>query len=108
MKIPFESSPRSSLGVEWELQLVDRETRELRSGANEILETLSPGAEHPKAKRELLQSCVEVITGVCGTVPEAMADLAATVVPSGTVTTTMLTPSSGPLPYSSTSFFSVS
>jgi carboxylate-amine ligase len=79
MKIPFESSPRSSLGVEWELQLVDRETRELRSGANEILEALSPGAEHPKAKRELLQSCVEVITGVCGTVPEAMADLAATV-----------------------------
>ncbi|MCW2666072.1 MAG: glutamate--cysteine ligase [Frankiales bacterium] len=79
MKIAFESSPRSSLGVEWELQLVDRETRQLRSGADEILQALSPGAEHPKAKRELLQSCVEVITGVCGTVPEAMADLAATV-----------------------------
>ena len=79
MQIPFESSSRSSLGVEWELQLVDRQTRQLRSGSLEILERLSPGAEHPKAKQELLQSCVEVITGVCGTVGEATADLAATV-----------------------------
>ena len=79
MQIPFESSPTSSLGVEWELELVDRETRQLRSGASEILEELSPGAEHPKAKHELLESTVEVITGVCTTVAEAVADLAATV-----------------------------
>jgi carboxylate-amine ligase len=79
VQIPFESSARSSLGVEWELQLVDRETRQLRSGSNEILAELSPDGEHPKAKHELLQSCVEVITGVCSTVEEATADLAATV-----------------------------
>ncbi len=42
MHIPFASSPRSSLGIEWELQLVDRETRQLRSGAIEILEAMSP------------------------------------------------------------------
>jgi carboxylate-amine ligase len=79
VQIPFESSARSSLGVEWELQLVDRETRQLRSGSNEILAELAPDGEHPKAKHELLQSCVEVITGVCSTVQEATADLAATV-----------------------------
>ncbi len=79
MRIPFESSSRSSLGVEWELQLVDRETRQLRSGAVEILEELSPGGEHPTVKQELLQSCLEVITGVCTTVPEATADLARSV-----------------------------
>ena len=79
MQIPFESSPRSSLGVEWELQLVDRETRQLRSGATEILAELSPDGEHPKAKQELLESCIEVITGVCSTVGEATADLAGTV-----------------------------
>jgi carboxylate-amine ligase len=78
--IPFESSARSSLGVEWELQLVDRETRQLHSGSLEILKALSPdGGEHPKAKHELLQSTIEVITGICGTVDEAMADLAATI-----------------------------
>ncbi len=77
MQIPFSSSPRASLGVEWELQLVDRDTRELTSGASEILDLMAPapGVEHPKAKHELLQSTVEVITGVCTTVSEAMEDL---------------------------------
>ncbi len=80
MHIPFSSSPRSSLGVEWELELVDLETRELRSGASEILaELTAPGdEEHPKAKHELLESTVEIITDVCSTVAEAKADLRAT------------------------------
>ena len=78
MHIPFNSSPSSSLGVEWELQLVDRETRQLTSGATEILDELAPDGEHPTAKKELLQSTIEVITGVCRTVPEAMADLQST------------------------------
>jgi len=88
VQIPFTSSPRSSLGVEWELELVDVETRELARGraASDILTELSEpfdgqdeGAEHPKAKHELLESCIEVITGVCTTVDEALADLAGTV-----------------------------
>jgi YbdK family carboxylate-amine ligase len=76
VKIDFNSSPRSSLGIEWELMLVDRETRALTSGATEILEELHPGGEHPTAKKELLQSTIEVITGVCSNVGEATADLA--------------------------------
>ncbi len=80
MQIPFSSSPRSSLGVEWEIEFVDLETRELRSGASDILQELAKpyDGEHPKAKHELLESCVEVITGVCTTVAEAKADLAET------------------------------
>jgi YbdK family carboxylate-amine ligase len=81
MRIDFSSSERSSLGVEWELELVDLETRELSSGSNEILAEMAPaeGVEHPKAKHELLQSCVEVITDVCRTVAQAREDLAGTV-----------------------------
>ena len=81
MQIPFSPSDRSSIGVEWELQLVDPVNRELTSGAVEILEELRPdGAdEHPKAKHELLQSTIEVITGVCTTVDEVRADLAETI-----------------------------
>lgn len=81
MEILFRSSERASLGVEWELQLVDRETRELSPGAIEILDEIRPAdaEEHPKAKHELLQSTVEVITGVCTTVAEAKDDLAGTV-----------------------------
>jgi carboxylate-amine ligase len=80
VEIPFTSSPRSSLGVEWELELVDLESRELASAASDILDELggAPGAEHPKAKHELLESCVEVITGICGTVEEAVEDLRGT------------------------------
>lgn len=79
MKIDYNSSPRSSLGIEWELMLVDRETRELTSGAAQILQELHPGGEHPTAKKELLQSTIEVITGVCTTVEQATADLGATI-----------------------------
>lgn len=80
MRIPFAPSERSSLGIEWELMLVDRQTRELTSGAAEILTELPPEAEeHRGAKAELLQSTVELVTGVCHTVREASADLADTV-----------------------------
>jgi carboxylate-amine ligase len=79
--IDFSPSQRTSLGVEWELELVDLDTRQLASGSNEILAAMSltGDGEHPKAKHELLQSCVEVITGICQTVAEARADLAETV-----------------------------
>lgn len=81
MHIPFQPSERSSLGIEWELELIDLDTRELTSGATEILDEIAPvpGEEHPKAKHELLESTVEVITGVCSTVAEAREDLAGTV-----------------------------
>ena len=79
MQIDFRSSERSSLGVEVELEIVDQATRELRSGASEVLPILGkdhPGGEHPKAKHELLECTVEIITGICSTVEEARADLA--------------------------------
>ena len=63
------------------IELVDRTTRQLSCRATDILDELGRGhgGEHPKAKHELFDSCVEVITGVCRTVPEAMEDLRATV-----------------------------
>jgi carboxylate-amine ligase len=80
VQIPFHSSERASLGVEWELQLIDPRTRQLTSGATEILAEITPEGldEHPKAKHELLQSTIEIITGICSTVAEAKADLAGT------------------------------
>ena len=82
MQIDFTPSAGSSLGIEWELELVDAGTRELRSGATDVLRVLGagpPNAAHPTAKYELFESCLEVITGVCSTVPEALGDLAGTV-----------------------------
>ena len=37
--LPFAHSERSTLGVEWELQLIDRDSLDLRQCAAEILTT---------------------------------------------------------------------
>jgi carboxylate-amine ligase len=82
MTIEWNPSQGPTLGVEWELHLVDAETMMLRQEAGALLAGL-PGltetGEHPKMKHELMQSTVEVITGICGTVAEAKADLAMTI-----------------------------
>src|SRR3979490_2440764 len=81
MPIKFASSPRPTVGVEMELERTERNTRELVSGAHEILSEMKIGhadGVHPKAKAELLQSTVESITGICSTLRHAHADLAAT------------------------------
>ncbi len=82
MTIDFTPNARPTIGVEMELHLVDAVTGELVSASNEILAEMGadhPGGEHPKAKHELFQSTVEIITGVCETPAEAGDDLRATI-----------------------------
>lgn len=82
MAIDFAHNARPTMGVEMELHLVDPTTGELASISNTVLEELGrghPGGEHPKAKHELFQSTVEVITGICDTPDQAHADLSATI-----------------------------
>jgi carboxylate-amine ligase len=74
--IPFSSSQRSTLGVEWELALVDKDSGDLRQVAQTILDAVSPdGSQHPHVRQELLLNTVEIVTGVCNTVAEAGKDL---------------------------------
>ena len=62
-----------------ELEVVDASTRELASVATELLTELTGGTgEHPKAKHELFECTVEIITGICTTVDEARHDLEGT------------------------------
>ncbi|MCZ7529667.1 MAG: glutamate--cysteine ligase [Acidimicrobiia bacterium] len=78
MQIDFHESERASLGVEMELTLVDRTTRELVSAASAILAEIGeghPDNDHPKAKHELFECTIEIITGICQTVAEARSDL---------------------------------
>jgi carboxylate-amine ligase len=81
MPIHFASSTGPSLGVEMELAIIDPDSRELVKGAHELLIEMGEGhgeGIHPKAKAELLQSTIEIITGICKNVAEARADLTAT------------------------------
>ena len=81
MHIQFNASERSSLGVEVELEIVDRQSRELASAATDILAELGvghPNGDHPKAKHELFECTIEIITGICTSVAEARDDLQGT------------------------------
>jgi glutamate---cysteine ligase / carboxylate-amine ligase len=87
VRIDFHGSPEPTLGVEWELALVDRRSRDLRNDATHLFARAKPRLPDPsKLHKELLRNTVEIVSGVCHTVPEAMADLRQTlevVLPAG-------------------------
>jgi glutamate---cysteine ligase / carboxylate-amine ligase len=87
VRIDFHPSPRPTLGVEWELALVDRRTRDLRNEAAHLFARAKARLPDPgRLHKELLKNTVEVVTGICADVGEAMADLRRTlevVVPVG-------------------------
>ena len=74
--IPFARSPKPTLGVEWEIALVDPETRDLAPKAEEVIDLVK--AAHPEVhlEKEFLQNTVELVTGVHETVPAAIGELA--------------------------------
>ena len=80
-RVEFHPSAGPSLGVEVELGLVDRTTLELVPASADVLEAVRPPGEpeHARAKNEFYASSLEIITGICGTVAEARADLLATI-----------------------------
>jgi len=71
-RIDFNGSPRPTLGVEWEFALVEAATRDL---SNEAASVIADIGENPHVHKELLRNTIEVVTGVCDTVGEAMVDL---------------------------------
>ncbi|MDH3683057.1 MAG: glutamate--cysteine ligase [Acidimicrobiia bacterium] len=78
MDIRFTRNAETTVGIELELHVVDPETGDLASASNEILGTIGarhPGGQHPKAKHELFQSTIEIITGICANPAEGKADL---------------------------------
>jgi carboxylate-amine ligase len=79
MHIEFAASESSTVGIEWELAIVDRDTCDLVPMGPHVLEALrrADGSEHPQVTHELLQNTVEIRSRVHQRVPDAVADLAA-------------------------------
>ena len=74
--LAFRASPAPTIGVEWEFALVDRETRDLSNTAADLFAAVSPElADSSRLHKELLRNTVEVVTGICTSVAEAVADL---------------------------------
>ena len=78
MQIDFARSARSTVGLEWEIAIVDRASGELASVADQVLQRLdagSPTGHHPFITSELLTNTVELVSGVHEHVAGAVADL---------------------------------
>lgn len=77
MHLPFAPSERSTVGIEWELALVDKDSGDLRQVAQTVLDAVEPadGGQHPHIRQELLLNTVEVVSGVNRTVRGAGDDL---------------------------------
>ncbi|MFK7820982.1 MAG: YbdK family carboxylate-amine ligase [Planctomycetaceae bacterium] len=73
-RIEFTHNEYPTLGVELELQLVNADTHALSSSIGDVLERL-PKSLASQIKPELMQSYLEINTGVCRTVREAGDDL---------------------------------
>lgn len=75
MATEFQRSPKPTLGVEWEVGLIDPVTRDLVPKAVELIDLVKD--KHPEVhlEKEFLQNTVELVTGICDTVPEAIAEL---------------------------------
>jgi carboxylate-amine ligase len=78
MTVPFATSARSSVGLEWELMLADGETGDLAPRAPEVLADLEErtALERYTVTGELLTNTVEVTSGVGDTVAAAVDDIA--------------------------------
>ncbi|MBF4571075.1 glutamate--cysteine ligase [Herbiconiux sp. VKM Ac-1786] len=77
MEISFAPSERSTLGIEWEVALVEQSSGDLVSVAADVLDALrqDDGSEHPRITGELLLNTVELVSGVHHRVADAVDDL---------------------------------
>ncbi len=75
MKLAFAASDPGTIGIEWEVGLVDSTTLELTPAASRVLDAVADPTSGP-IRREYLTSMVELVTGVHTRVSDAVADLA--------------------------------
>jgi carboxylate-amine ligase len=79
VRVDFHASARPTIGIEWELALVDKTSRDLVNRGSDLIEALGPLVPDPtRLHHELLTNTVELVTGVCETVAEAVDELRTT------------------------------
>ncbi|GAB2700059.1 carboxylate-amine ligase [Microbacterium marinum] len=78
MTVSFAPSARSTVGIEWEIMLADRDSGDLVPRAPEVLEVVEAATEHERhtVTGELLTNTIEVTSGVGDTVAAAVDDIA--------------------------------
>ena len=71
----FARSPENTLGVEWEICVVDPETLDLVPKAADVIDAVQDKHPGTHLEREFLQNTIELVTPVCGNTKEAIAAL---------------------------------
>ncbi|QHO91596.1 glutamate--cysteine ligase [Actinomyces sp. 432] len=71
--LPFARSARSTLGIEWELQLVDSDSLDLRQCAADVLRLVG---QDPNIHGEMMLNTVELVSGARRTVAQCIEDIA--------------------------------
>ncbi len=91
MTVPFATSARSSVGIEWELMLADRDSGDLVPRAPDLIAELAAQSELERhtITEELLTNTIEVTSGVGDTVAAAVDDIADAIAQVRTVTDPM-------------------
>lgn len=83
-RLGFGESPRSTVGLEWEIGLIRSDTADLSQSGPEVLEALARTAVEPPdgspsyaphVAGEFMKNTIELVTGVCRTVADAGSDL---------------------------------
>ena len=89
MTVPFATSARSSVGLEWELMLADTATGDLIPRGPELLAALEERStlERYTVTGELLTNTVELTSGIGDTVAAAVDDIADAIAEVRTYTT---------------------
>jgi len=72
--IEFNSSPNPTIGVEIELQLVDKKTLDLKNISSKVLTDVDKKFSD-KIKCELFESMIEINTGICSDIDEVEKDI---------------------------------
>ena len=72
--IEFNSSPNPTIGVEIELQLVDKKTLDLKNISSKVLADVDKKFSD-KIKCELVESMIEINTGICSDIDEVEKDI---------------------------------
>ncbi|WP_040838670.1 glutamate--cysteine ligase [Nocardia brevicatena] len=79
--VDFRGSPRPTIGIEWEIALVDKVSRDLSNTAAAVFDEVGELRAHdgtPQVTKELLRNTVEIVSGVHDTVGAAVEDLLGT------------------------------
>lgn len=74
MRISFTASPQSSVGIEWEIGLVDASTNAFVPAAPEVLSQVADPHDGP-IRQEFLTNMVELVSEAHQNIPDAVADL---------------------------------